>query len=73
MNFLRENQQIYNFVNDYVMAKITGTDKLAVDAQTDAQAIADAQSDVAGDIILRPTEEESSVTYVAPDEIPMEA
>ena len=71
MNFLRENQQIYQFVNDYVMAKITGTDKLAVDVQTDMQAIQEA--DMVDDIVVRPIEETQTVSYVAPDEIPMEA
>lgn len=49
MNFLRETPEVYNFVNDYVMAKITGTDKLAVDAETDRQAI---EGDVPDDIIV---------------------
>ena len=43
MSFLRENQQVYEFVNDYVMAKITGTDKLQVDESADKQAIEDLQ------------------------------
>lgn len=41
MQFLRETPDMYNFVNDYVMAKITGQSEeiLAVDAETDRQAI----------------------------------
>ena len=51
MAFLRENKQVYDFVNDYVMAKITGTDKLAVDAETDRKAIEG--DDVPDDIIVQ--------------------
>lgn len=45
MAFLRENPEVYNFVNDYVMAKITGTNKLHVDEETDKQAIEELQTD----------------------------
>ena len=61
MNFLRENKQVYDFVADYVMAKITGTDKLAVDGETDKQAIIDANIEPT-DIVLRDGIEQSNVT-----------
>lgn len=61
MAFLRENEQVYNFVNNYVMAKITGTDKLAVDAETDRQAI---EGDIPDDIIVQDTQQ----VYEAPQE-----
>ena len=56
MNFLRENKQVFNYINDYVMAKITGTNKLQVSAEEDAQAIADANT-IPEDIVV-PTKEE---------------
>lgn len=62
MAFLRENQQVYQFVNDYVMAKITGTDKLAVDAETDRKAIEG--DDIPDDIVVQSTEQ----VYEAPQE-----
>lgn len=62
MAFLRENQQVYQFVNDYVMAKITGTDKLAVDAETDRKAIEG--DDIPDDIVVQTTEQ----VYEAPQE-----
>lgn len=70
MNFLRENKQVYDFINDYVMAKITGTDKLAVDAETDRQAIEDMQQEIVDGPMVRTTVE--SPVYEAPDEIPFE-
>lgn len=57
MSFLRETPEVYNFVNDYVMAKITGTDKLAVDAEADRQAIADLQSETAESVLIRVTDD----------------
>ena len=57
MSFLRETPEVYNFVNDYVMAKITGTDKLAVDAEADRQAIADLQSETAESVLTRVTDD----------------
>ena len=68
MNFLRENKQVYDYINDYVMAKITGTDKLAVDAEADRQAIEDLQNEVADGPMVRTAE----ISYEAPDEIPFE-
>lgn len=66
MNFLRENEQVYQFVSDYVMAEITGQkqEMLQVDAKTDMEAIQDLINPQAQDIILP--------TYEAPDEIPAE-
>lgn len=68
MNFLRETPEVYNFVNNYVMAKITGTDKLAVDAETDRQAIEDMQNDLAETPLVRTAEEPAQIV----DEIPFE-
>lgn len=68
MNFLRENKQVYDYINEYVMAKITGTDKLAVDAEADRQAIEDLQNEVADGPMVRTAE----ISYEAPDEIPFE-
>lgn len=62
MAFLRETPEIYNFVNDYVMVKITGTDKLAVDAETDRQAIEG--DDVPDDIIVQDKVYEAPQEYV---------
>ena len=59
MAFLRENEQVYNFINDYVMKQITGTDKLAVDAETDRRAIEG--DDIPEDII-------TDKVYEAPQE-----
>lgn len=42
MAFLRENEQVFNYINEYVTSKIAGTDKLAVDAETDRKAIEEA-------------------------------
>lgn len=61
MAFLRENEQVYNFVNDYVMAAITGTDKLAVDAETDRRAIEG--DDIPDDIVVN-----NETVYEAPQE-----
>lgn len=67
MNFLRETPEMYNFVNNYVMAKINGTDALAVDAEADRQAIE--ESDLADAPLVRTTEPvENQIT----DEIPFE-
>lgn len=71
MAFLRENKEIFDFINNYVMAKITGTDKLAVDAEADRQAIEDLQNEVLDAPAVRVVEEETPV-YIAPDEIPFE-
>ena len=57
MNFLRENKQVYDFVSNYVMARITGTDKLAVDAETDRQAIADLANEMAAEPLTRTSNE----------------
>lgn len=76
MAFLRENTEIYEYVRDTVMKKITGTDALAVDAATDQAAIEDMRieglksGEVPDDIVLR--EDNSDITYEAPDEIPMD-
>ena len=67
MAFLRETPEIFNFINNYVMAKITGTDILAVDAETDRQAIEDAQNDLA-EVPLVKVEEPSKII----DDIPFE-
>ena len=67
MNFLRETPEIYNFVNNYVMAKITGTDALAVDAEADRQAIE--ESELADVPLVRTTE---TVGNQIVDEIPFE-
>ena len=55
MQFLRETPDMYNFVNDYVMAKITGQSEeiLAVDAETDRQAIEG--DNLPDDIIVKET------------------
>lgn len=45
MAFLRENKEVFDFINDYVMKKITGTDKLAVDEETDMLAIQELQQE----------------------------
>ena len=42
MAFLREKEQVFNYINEYVTSKIAGTDKLAVDAETDRKAIEEA-------------------------------
>ena len=67
MNFLRETPEMYNFVNNYVMAKITGTDALAVDAEADRQAIE--ESELADVPLVRTTE---TVGNQIVDEIPFE-
>ena len=69
MSFLRENKQVFDFINDYVMSKINGTDKLSVDAETDRQAIEDALVD---EPLVRTTEQpeivEQTEVYQAPNE-----
>ena len=55
MNFLRENKVVYDFIESKVMEKINGTDMLQIDAETDRQAIIDANTDMMDDIITRPT------------------
>lgn len=69
MSFLRENKQVFDFINDYVMSKINGTDKLSVDAETDRQAIEDALVD---EPLVRTTEQpeivEQTEVYEAPNE-----
>ena len=55
MNFLRENKVVYDFIESKVMEKINGTDMLQIDAETDRQAIIDANTDIMDDIITRPT------------------
>ena len=45
MSFLRENKEVYEFINEYVMNKIIGTDKLQVDEEADKQAIQDLQAE----------------------------
>lgn len=69
MAFLRENKQVFDFINDYVMSKINGTDKLSVDAETDRQAIEDALVD---EPLVRTTEQpeivEQTEVYEAPNE-----
>ena len=54
MNFLRENKVVYDFIESKVMEKINGTDALQIDAETDRQAIIDANADMMDDIITRP-------------------
>ena len=61
MAFLRENKQVFDFVNNYVMAKITGTDKLAVSAEEDARAIAEGDG-LSDDIIIPTNTEQTEVT-----------
>ena len=39
VQFLRDNKEVYEFINNYVMAKVNGTDVLAIDEETDRQAI----------------------------------
>lgn len=39
VQFLRDNEEVYEFINNYVMAKVNGTDVLAIDEETDRQAI----------------------------------
>lgn len=64
IQFLRENTQVYDFINSYVIAKVSGTDVLAVDEETDRKAIEEAETvDVSTN---------SDTSYEAPDEIPME-
>lgn len=69
MSFLRENKQVFDFINDYVMSKINGTDKLSVDAETDRQAIEDALVD---EPLVRTTEQpeivEQTEVYEASNE-----
>lgn len=69
MSFLRQNKQVFDFINDYVMSKINGTDKLSVDAETDRQAIEDALVD---EPLVRTTEQpeivEQTEVYQAPNE-----
>ena len=59
MNFLRENKMVYDFVNNKVMEIVNGTtdgtNALQVDAETDRQAIIDANT-VADDIVTRQTQ-----------------
>ena len=54
MAFLRENEQVFNYINQYVTSKIAGTDKLAVDAETDRKAIEEAN--MAEEPLVRTTE-----------------
>ena len=54
MAFLRENEQVFNYINEYVTSKIAGTDKLAVDAETDRKAIEEAN--MAEEPLVRTTE-----------------
>jgi len=79
MNFLRETPEAYQFVERTVMAKISGQeDILQVDAEKDAEAIADLKAEaeaISGGVKLReeiPIEEKVEGAYEAPDEIPME-
>ena len=76
MNFLRETKPALDFIEERVMARVTGQeDLLKVDAQKDAEAIADLQNEAPDSIVIRSeiTEEENTEgSYVAPDEIPME-
>ena len=73
MQFLRETPEAYDFVANRVMAIVNGdTNILAVDAETDAKAIADAKED---DVVVVSVEEEKPAKegqYEAPDEIPMD-
>ena len=66
MSFLRETPEAYQFVEQKVMAKITGQDEsiLQVDASKDAEAIADLQAESSARI---------PETIVVPAEIPMDA
>lgn len=52
MSFLRENKDVFDFINNYVMNKVSGTDKLAVDAETDLQAIKELQEELPEKIIV---------------------
>ena len=88
MAFLRENEQVYNYVSDYVMSKITGDkqEMLQVDAAADKEAVEDLKAEAvvaSGGIVIAGSgnEEttEANVTrqinndvYEAPSEIPMD-
>lgn len=65
IQFLRENKEVYEFINTYVMAKVNGTDVLAVDEETDRQAIETSNKIESGIDVREETTEYS-------DEIPME-
>ena len=70
MNFLRENKVVYDFIESKVMEKINGTDALQIDAETDRQAIIDANADMMDDIITRPIHEQEELIDDGP--VPME-
>ncbi len=70
MSFLRENIDAFNFINDYVMAKISGTDTLAVDAETDRQAIVEAEGGMVEGIIVPDIQDSSTDSQV--EDIPQE-
>lgn len=71
MNFLRENKVVYDFIESKVMEKINGTDMLQIDAETDRQAIIDANTDMMDDIITRPTNMEQE-ELIDDGPVPME-
>ena len=71
MNFLRENKVVYDFIESKVMEKINGTDMLQIDAETDRQAIIDANTDIMDDIITRPTNMEQE-ELIDDGPVPME-
>ena len=71
MNFLRENKVVYDFIESKVMEKINGTDMLHIDAETDRQAIIDANTDMMDDIITRPTNMEQE-ELIDDGPVPME-
>ena len=68
MNFLRENKEVYDFVNEYVMSKIMGTNKLQVDAETDRQAIEDLKNETNVQKIEQAVEPVEETVYEAPNE-----
>ena len=70
MNFLRENKVVYDFIESKVMEKINGTDALQIDAETDRQAIIDANTDMMDDIITRPIHEQEELIDDGP--VPIE-
>lgn len=80
MNFLRETPEAYHFVENNVMAVISGKQELLqVDAKKDAEAIADLQEEaraINGGVKFREepvvVEDNSDIKFIAPDEIPME-
>ena len=81
MAFLRENEQVYKYVSDYVMSKITGDKQelLQVDAAADKEAVEALKEEAliaTGGIVVADNnvtvDEGNEGIYEAPDEIPMD-